>query len=54
KMILQLHDELFFDAHKDEVELLKREIPKLMSNAVRIAVPLEVETGIGGNWLEAH
>lgn len=54
KMILQVHDELVFDAHKDEVELLKREIPKLMSNAVRIAVPLEVETGIGGNWLEAH
>lgn len=54
KMILQVHDELVFDAHKDEVELLKREIPKLMSNAVKIAVPLEVETGIGGNWLEAH
>lgn len=54
KMILQVHDELVFDAHKDEVELLKREVPKLMSNAVKIAVPLEVETGIGANWLEAH
>ena len=54
KMILQVHDELVFDAHKDEVELLKSEIPKLMANAVKIEVPLVVETGVGENWLEAH
>jgi DNA polymerase-1 len=54
KMILQVHDELVFDAHKDEVELLQREIPKLMCNAVKIDVPLEVETGIGKDWLQAH
>jgi DNA polymerase I len=54
KMILQVHDELVFDAHKDEVELLKVEIPKLMANAVKIEVPLVVETGVGENWLEAH
>ncbi|SIT07645.1 DNA polymerase I [Belliella pelovolcani] len=54
KMILQVHDELVFDAHKDEVELLKKEIPKIMINAVKIAVPLEVEVGIGQDWLEAH
>ena len=54
KMILQVHDELVFDAHKDEVELLKREIPKIMSEAVNIGVPLVVETGLGNNWLEAH
>lgn len=54
KMILQVHDELVFDAHKDEVALLQREIPKLMSNAVILDVPLVVETGIGSNWLEAH
>jgi DNA polymerase I len=54
KMILQVHDELVFDAHKDEVELLQREIPKLMSNAVKIDVPIEVETGIGKDWLQAH
>ncbi|MCR9016984.1 DNA polymerase I [Aquiflexum gelatinilyticum] len=54
KMILQVHDELVFDAHKDEVELLQKEIPKLMCNAVKIDVPLEVETGIGKDWLQAH
>ncbi len=54
KMILQVHDELVFDAHKDEVALLQREIPRMMSNAVVLDVPLEVETGIGSNWLEAH
>lgn len=54
KMILQVHDELVFDAHKDEVELLQREIPKLMCNAVKIDVPLEVETGVGKDWLQAH
>ncbi|MFD2200435.1 DNA polymerase I [Shivajiella indica] len=54
RMILQVHDELVFDAHKEEVELLKKEIPKLMANAVKIEVPLVVETGVGENWLEAH
>lgn len=54
KMILQVHDELVFDAHKDEVELLQREIPKLMCNAVKIDVPIEVETGVGKDWLQAH
>lgn len=54
KMILQVHDELVFDAHKDEVELLRKEIPKLMANAVTIDVPLVVEVGIGSDWLQAH
>ncbi|MCH7411077.1 DNA polymerase I [Belliella sp. DSM 111904] len=54
KMILQVHDELVFDAHKDEVEVLKKEIPEIMSNAIKIAVPLEVEVGVGADWLEAH
>ena len=54
KMILQVHDELVFDAHKDEIELLKANIPGLMSNAIKMKVPVEVEVGIGFNWLEAH
>ncbi|WP_291785412.1 DNA polymerase I [Cecembia sp.] len=54
KMILQVHDELVFDAHKDELELLQKEIPKLMSSAVRLEVPVIAETGTGENWLEAH
>jgi DNA polymerase I len=54
KMILQVHDELVFDAHKEEVELLKVEIPKIMSEAVKLAVPVLVEVGVGKDWLEAH
>ncbi len=54
KMILQVHDELVFDAHNDEVALLSMKIPELMKNAVDLIVPLEVEVGTGTNWLEAH
>ncbi|EOZ95940.1 DNA polymerase I [Indibacter alkaliphilus LW1] len=54
KMILQVHDELVFDAVKDELELLQKEIPKLMSDAVKLGVPVVVETGTGKDWLEAH
>jgi DNA polymerase-1 len=54
KLILQVHDELVFDAHKDEVDLLKKEIPGLMSNAIPLPVPIEVEVGVGPDWLQAH
>ena len=54
KMILQVHDELVFDAFKEEVELLKKHIPGLMSQAIQLSVPIEVEVGIGKDWLEAH
>jgi DNA polymerase I len=54
KMILQVHDELVFDAHKDEVDLLQKNIPGLMSNAIKLAVPIEVEVGVGTDWLQAH
>ncbi|WP_186757253.1 DNA polymerase I [Echinicola salinicaeni] len=54
KMILQVHDELVFDAHKDEVDLLKKEVPKLMTEALPIEVPMQVEVGVGKDWLEAH
>ncbi|AWW30729.1 DNA polymerase I [Echinicola strongylocentroti] len=54
KMILQVHDELVFDAHKDEVDLLKKEIPSIMTKALEIEVPMQVEVGVGKDWLEAH
>ena len=54
KMILTVHDELVFDAHKDELELLKIKVPEFMSNAIPLEVPLDVSTGVGQNWLEAH
>jgi DNA polymerase-1 len=54
KMIMQVHDELVFDLHKDEVELVKDNVRKLMQYAVYLEVPMEVEVGVGANWLEAH
>lgn len=54
KMILQVHDELVFDAHKDELEAIKPIVQELMEQAVKLAVPLEVDMGTGGTWLEAH
>jgi DNA polymerase-1 len=54
KMLLQVHDELVFDAHKDEVEELQPLIKKLMENALPLNVPVLVDTGIGDNWLDAH
>jgi DNA polymerase I len=54
KMILQVHDELVFDAHKDELEVLKVIIEKNMKNALPLSVPVLVETNTGNNWLEAH
>jgi DNA polymerase-1 len=54
KMILQVHDELVFDLHQDEVEIVKPKIKELMKSAVILDVPMEVEVGIGNNWLEAH
>ncbi len=54
KMVLQVHDELLFDAHKDEVEDLKPMIKELMENALPMKVPILVETGVGDNWLDAH
>jgi DNA polymerase-1 len=54
KMLLQVHDELVFDAYKDELETIKPIIKHEMENAFKMSVPLDVEMGIGYNWLEAH
>mgnify|MGYP005990078063 CR=1 FL=1 len=54
KMLLQVHDELVFDVHKDELEIIKPIIKQEMENAFKMTVPLDVEMGIGQNWLEAH
>ncbi|MCF8254777.1 MAG: DNA polymerase I [Bacteroidia bacterium] len=54
KMILQVHDELVFDAHKDEIELLKPLVIKNMEAAMELLTPVVAEVGIGENWLEAH
>lgn len=54
KMLLQVHDELVFDCYKPELDEMKALIKSEMENAYTLAVPLDVEVGIGENWLEAH
>jgi DNA polymerase-1 len=54
KMTMQVHDELVFDVHKDEVAVVKEQVVSLMKYAVCLEVPMEVEVGVGLNWLEAH
>ncbi|MCK0135382.1 DNA polymerase I [Arenibacter sp. S6351L] len=54
KMLLQVHDELVFDIYKPELEELKTMIKTEMENAYKLSVPLDVELGVGNNWLEAH
>ncbi len=54
QMIMQVHDELVFDAHKDEIDLISPIIQKEMEGAVKLIVPLSVEIDQGHNWLEAH
>ncbi|TDW49614.1 DNA polymerase I [Flavobacterium sp. 270] len=54
RMLLQVHDELVFDVHNDELEKIQPMIKHEMENAFLMAVPLEVELGLGKDWLEAH
>ncbi|MHA7877583.1 MAG: DNA polymerase I [Bacteroidota bacterium] len=52
RMILQVHDELVFDAHKEELEKLRQYIPGMMKAALPLAVPIEVDIKTGDNWLD--
>ncbi len=54
RMVLQIHDELMFDAIPSEIETLKRIVTEEMENVVRLSIPLTVECNYGDNWLEAH
>jgi DNA polymerase I len=54
RMVLSVHDELVFDAHKSEVEPLKKLVIEVMESAMKLNVPLLAEVGTGSNWLEAH
>ena len=54
KMVLQIHDELLFDALPDEVPALQALVKDVMENVIRLSVPLTVECSAGINWLEAH
>jgi len=54
KMVLQVHDELVFDAHKNEIDEIRPVIKELMETALPLNVPVLVESGVGENWLDAH
>ena len=54
RMILQVHDELVFDAHKDELDTIRPLVVREMEQAVKLVVPLKVDVDTGHNWLEAH
>jgi len=54
KMILQVHDELIFDTHKDEIEIVNAIVEEKMKTAFKMNVPVVVDINIGNNWLEAH
>jgi DNA polymerase-1 len=49
-----VHDELVFDAHKEELDELKVLVSEKMVGAVTLEVPMVVDMGVGQNWLEAH
>jgi len=54
RMLLQVHDELVFEVLNDEVETMKYFVVRNMKGALPLNVPVEVEVGIGKNWLDAH
>ena len=54
KMLLTVHDEIVFDMRKSEQDRVMPLIEKCMKEALPMSVPVEVELGVGENWLEAH
>ena len=54
RLVLQVHDELVFDAPAEEVEAVSDIIRRCMTGVMTLAVPLKVDIGVGRNWLEAH
>ena len=54
RMVLQIHDELVFDAVKEEVEQIEHIVRTEMENVIELSIPLTIECNHGNNWLEAH
>jgi DNA polymerase-1 len=54
RMLLQVHDELVFDAFIPELDELREIVVDKMVTAIKLNVPIEAEVGVGANWLEAH
>lgn len=53
RLLLQVHDELVFEAPKDEIEILEKLVPEVMENAIQLKVPLKVDYSYGSTWYEA-
>ncbi|BCA41960.1 DNA polymerase I [Kluyvera ascorbata ATCC 33433] len=54
RMIMQVHDELVFEVHKDDLDAVSKKVHELMENSTTLDVPLLVEVGSGENWDQAH
>ena len=54
KLILQIHDELVFEAPKNELKDLEEMVIDKMIKALPLSVPIEVDSGYGQSWYEAH
>ncbi|MVZ29445.1 DNA polymerase I, partial [Escherichia coli] len=54
RMIMQVHDELVFEVHKEDLDAVAKKVHELMENSTTLAVPLLVEVGSGENWDQAH
>ena len=58
KMLIQVHDELIFEVPENEIEIIKKNVPKIMINSPQefldFKVPIKVDLGVGENWEEAH
>jgi len=54
RIIMQVHDELVFEVHNDDVAAVSEKVRSLMEGSMELAVPLKVEVGVGKNWDEAH
>jgi DNA polymerase-1 len=54
KMFMQVHDELVFELDAEKADEYANSLKLMMSNALKLRIPLEVDIGIGLNWQEAH
>lgn len=53
KLLLQVHDELIFEAPREEIEILEKIVPEVMEHAIELAVPLKVDFSYGDTWYDA-
>jgi DNA polymerase-1 len=53
RLLLQVHDELIFEAPEEEIEVLKEIVPEVMEHAVDLAAPLKVDSAYGPTWFDA-